>query len=227
MSTPTAVAVRAEVRGRLSVAAELTRSGALRRAVRWEPAAVGCVAGAALLAWRHDAAAPVDVLRGVSLVVVLGLLFVLDDQAARTVAAVPVMWRHRLALRLLVALAIAGPAFVVLCGVLMPGASTGSGAGLEVATLLCVGMAAAAVAFRYFGVDEPGLVAGPVTLGVVGLLAFVPTRWALLVTPGPDWAAAHLRWAGLLVVAAALLLVASRDPGARRRAVRGAAAARR
>jgi hypothetical protein len=41
----------------------------------------------------------------------------------------------------------------------------------------------------------------------------------MLVAPGPQWTDAHLRWAGVLVGATGLLVVAMRDPAARWRAM--------
>ena len=147
----------------------------------------------------------------------LGVLFVLDDPAARIIEATPVSWRYRLTLRALVALMIAGPAFLALDAVLAPGVGIGVGVGVEAATVLAIGLVGAAVAFRYWDVCEPGLVTAPIVLGFVGALAFVPARWALVVGPGPQWPAAHLRWAGVLLAAAGLLVAASRDPAAHRR----------
>ena len=215
MSSPTAMAA-ATTRRRASVAAELVRSGALRRAVRWEPALAGCAAAVALLVWRHDTPAPLALLRGLSLVVVLGVLFVLDDPAARIVEATPVAWRYRLTLRVVVALVIAGPTFLALGAVLAPAVGIGAGVGVEVATVLAIGLAGAAIAFRYWAVDEPGLATAPIVLGFVGALALVPPRWTLIVVPGPQWPAAHVRWAGVLLAAAVLVVLASRDPAARR-----------
>jgi hypothetical protein len=88
--------------------------------------------------------------------------------------------------------------------------------GLEAVTILAVGLAVAAIAVRYAGVDEPGVGAAPTVLGFVVALAFVPSRWALMVPTGPQWSAAHLRWALLLVIAAAMIVAAARDPAARR-----------
>jgi len=222
MSSPPALAVRS-ARRRASVAAELVRSGALRRAIRWEPAVAGCAAAGALLAWRHDTPAPLGLLRGLSLAVVLGVLFVLDDPAARMIEAAPMPWRYRLTLRVLVALGIAGPAFLALGAVLAPDVGIGAGVGLEVATVLAIGLAGAAVAFRFWEVDAPGLVTAPIVLGFLGGLALVPPRWALIVVPGPQWPAAHLRWAGVLIAAAVLVALASRDPAARRYRARSGA----
>ena len=47
------------------------------------------------------------------------------------------------------------------------------------------------------------------------MIAQLPDRVALVVGPGPGWAAAHLRWSALLAAAVAVLLLAVRDPAAR------------
>jgi hypothetical protein len=219
MTLHTAPAVGAAPAGRWSVAAELVRSGALSRAIRWEPAAGGCAAAAVLLAWRHDTTGSVDLLRGILLLVVLGAVFVVDDPGTRVVEAVPVPWHFRLTVRIVVALLIVGCAGTALGAFLVDDVQIGAGVGLEGVTILAVGLAVAAVAVRYAGVDEPGVGVAPTVLGFVVALAFVPSRWALMVPAGPQWSAAHLRWALVLVIAAAVIVAAARDPAARRRAL--------
>ena len=85
---------------------------------------------------------------------------------------------------------------------------------LEAAAITAAVLAVAATLARWPGLPDPGVVAGPVlaafAFGVPGL----PHRVALTLLPGPGWEAAHLRWAGLLLVALAGLGVAVRDPAA-------------
>jgi hypothetical protein len=200
---------------RLAVAVELARSGALRRAIRWEPAVAGCVIGAVLIVWRHGAAPSLVLLRAASLVLVLGIGFVMDDRSAQLLEAVPTSWRYRYGLRALIAAGFAAGAFAAAMAVLAPDGGTGFGVGLEVATVLAIGLLAAVVALRQWGVEEPGVVAGPVTLGLVGALVTLPSAWPLLVGPGPHWAAAHLRCAAVLLVVVLLLVRVSRDPASR------------
>jgi hypothetical protein len=210
-----AVAVRAAP-GRLAIAAELARSGALRRAIRWEPAAAACVLAAALIVWRVGSAPPLMLLRAASLVIVLGTMFIVDDRTARSLEAVPFPLRYRLGLRIFGALIIAAGSFVAICGVVGPGATSGLGVALEAAAVLGVGLVAAAAALRHWGVDEPGVVAGAVTLAFVGMLMSLPEAWPLIVDRGPEWSAAHLRWAGVLLVMVVLLIGSSSDPASRR-----------
>jgi hypothetical protein len=203
--------------GRLAVAVELARAGALRRAIRWEPAAGGCAIAAVLVFVREDAADRVVVLRAAVVVVLVGALFVLDDRAAQVLDAVPTTWRYRLTLRVLVALAITGAAFTVLATTVALRIGTSAGVALEEAALLGAGLAAAATAQRRWGVDEPGIVGGVFTFGFAAGLVALPRRWAMLVSPGPQWSSAHLRWAGLLVVVAVALVAVSADAARARR----------
>lgn len=216
MSAGVRLAVGAIPVRRGSVAAELLRSGALWRAIRWQPGVAGCAAAGLLLAWRHDTTGQLGLLRVLLLLVVLGAVFVLDDPGARVVEAVPVPWRFRLTVRILISLLVVGIAFSACWAVLGTDVRLGAGVGLEGVTILAIGLAAAAVAMRCSGVAEPGIGAAPIALGFVGAAAFVPPRWALMVSPGPQWADAHLRWALVLVVAAAVVVAAARDPAARR-----------
>jgi hypothetical protein len=210
-----AVAARAAP-GRLAIVAELARSGALRRALRWEPAAAACVLAAALIAWRAGAAPPLVLLRATSLVMVLGIVFILDDRAARLLEAVPFSWRCRFGLRMIVAVGIAAGCFAAMYAVIDPGVTGGLGVAVEAAAVLGVALMATVAALRYWGVDEPGVVAGPVTLAFVGMLVSLPKAWPLIVDRGPDWQPAHLRWSAVLLVTVVSLVGASRDPASRR-----------
>lgn len=219
MTVHTAPEVGAVAAGRWSVIAELVRSGGLSRVIRWQPAAGGCAAAAVLLAWRGDTTGPVDLLRGPLLLVVLGAAFVVDDPGTRVVEAVPVPWRFRLTVRILVSLLIVCCACAALGAVLVNDVRIGAGVGLEGVTILAVGLAIAALAVRYAGVDEPGVWGAPTVLGLVVALTFLPSQWALMVPAGPQWSSAHLRWALVLVIAAAVIVAAARDPAARRPAL--------
>ena len=92
--------------------------------------------------------------------------------------------------------------------------------GLTVELLAALAVVWATAAWgRRRGVDEPGIATAPVLLGLLFLGTMHP-RVRLLVGPGPQWLAAHLRWAAVLACAAALLAVAMRDvttPAVRRR----------
>jgi hypothetical protein len=146
----------------------------------------------------------------------LGIVFILDDAAARLLEAVPFAWRCRFGVRVFVALGIAAGGFAAMYAVIDPGVTGGLGVAVEAAAVLGVGLIAAATALRYWGVDEPGVVAGPVTLAFVGMLVSLPKPWPLIVDRGPDWQLAHLRWAAVLLVTVVFLVGASRDPASRR-----------
>jgi hypothetical protein len=62
-----------------------------------------------------------------------------------------------------------------------------------------------------YGARDVGDAAGPAAFGLAVLALALPHRWALYAMPGDGWAAAHVRWAGVLVVALALLVPAVRD----------------
>lgn len=210
----------------ISVGADLTRSGALARAVRWQPALGAMLIVATVLAWRSDdladLGAATNMLRGVALLLSLGVLFVLDDRSAALVEAVPLRLALRLGLRLLIAAALGGIGFgaavlVVRAASVDASPSIIGGVAVELLATMLFGLAVAAIAARYWAVDEPGILAAPTVLGLWMALQLLPERWAVLVAPGPQWAEAHLRWAVLLVVSAAAIAVAARDRAARGR----------
>ena len=93
--------------------------------------------------------------------------------------------------------------------------STLVGVALEVCVLLALTLSAALVMQRQFGISEPAQFVVLVVLGLMMAAQLLGQRWPLLVPPGPEWAEAHGRWAGVL--AAALLVMAwqLRDAAAR------------
>jgi len=205
-----------------SVAAELIRTGHLVRSLRLAPLVVGAVAVAATLLLHHGGPpSGIVPVRLVGLILALGGGFVLDDAAAPTLQASPYPLARRLGLRIGCAAAVVVPLWtLVLVRLLPPGAGRVSLAlGLTVELLAATAVVWAAAAWgRRRGLDEPGVATAPVLLGLVFLGGVHPTA-RLLVGPGPQWFAAHLRWAAVLVCAAALLALAMRDPAARRRPI--------
>ncbi len=202
----------------MSVAGELVRTGYLLRSLRPVPLVAGAVAAAAVLVLHHGGALTgVTSVRVVGLVLALGCGFLLDDPAAPTLQPSPYPLARRLWLRIACAAAVVVPLWSVGLILLLPRAvdrrPVALGLTVELAAGLTVVWAVAAWGRRR-GVDEPGVATAPALLGLVFLATMNP-QVRLLVGPGPHWVAAHLRWAALLGVAAALLVLAMRDPAAR------------
>jgi hypothetical protein len=148
----------------------------------------------------------------VALLLALGTSLVLDDPAAATLAASPTtLWRRR-RLRLTLALGLVGVAWVAVgrvaghpdVGLAPPGPAS-----LVLVTFVGVVLASAALA----GGDHQlgGVAAGPVLLGFMVVANLLPDRWSLLPAAGHE-----RRWALVLAATLVVLLVASRDPAARR-----------
>ncbi|HYQ65391.1 hypothetical protein [Actinophytocola sp.] len=208
-----------------SVAWQLVRSGHLVRSLRLAPNVAAVVGVAAFLTARggdtHDV---VGDLRVLGLLLALGSGYVLDDGAAETLQASPYGLARRLWLRIGAASALVGPLWTVLLARFLPSAPAGDrwavGLGLtvELAAALAVIWAVAAWG-RRLGVEHPGIGTTPVLLAAL-LLATSTPQAPMLVGAGALWIPAHLRWSGVLAAATFLLVAATRDPAARRRAPR-------
>lgn len=202
-----------------SVAGELVRSGHLVRSLRLAPLATGIAAAAAFLAVRRDTHAAVADLRVLGLLLALGCGYVLDDGAAVTLQASPYGLARRLGLRISVAAAVVVPVWSALLAFLLPTVpasdrwSVGLGLSVELAATLAMIWAVAGWGRRR-GFDHPGLATTPALLAAL-LVASSIRRAPMLVGPGPEWTAAHLRWSAVLVTAAGMLAAAMRDPAAR------------
>lgn len=195
---------------------------ALARAVRWQPVPAAAVVAALVLWWRSDrpptAGDAVWMPRIVSLLLAVALSFALDDSTRTSLGGVPTPPWWRATVRLVVA---GLPALVAWAVVLVwvdhrvGGGVPVGGLCLEAAALASVSVAAAAALARWRDITEPGAVVGPVVLVGSLLLLQLPSRFALAVTPGPEWAGAHRRWAVLLALALVVTAAALRDPAAR------------
>jgi hypothetical protein len=192
------------------------------RSVRWQPTVAGAGIAAVVLVVRRDhlahLAQAVLVLRVVALLLAVGVAFALDDRSRRTVQSVPAPAWWRAAGQVSVALVPALAAWIAALG--WVSTRTGDhlpvlGLSLEAVALAAVGLALAAGLVRWRELLDPGAVAGPALLVSGLMIAQLPDRVALVVGPGPAWAAAHLRWSALLAAAVAVLLLALRDPAAR------------
>jgi len=114
-----------------------------------------------------------------------------------------------------VALAVAlAPATVVALMHLDTG-STVLGVMLEVCVLVVLTASAALVLQRQFGISEPAQFMVLMVVGFAMAAQLLGQRWPLLVPPGPQWAAAHWRWAGVLVAGLLVLVWQLRDPASR------------
>jgi hypothetical protein len=203
-----------------SVARELVRSGHLVRSLRLAPFGAGAAAVVVLLVARrggtHDV---IGDLRVLGLLLALGSGYVLDDGAAVTLQASPYGLARRLCLRIGGAAIVVTPLWTVTLARLLPSAPAGDrwalGLGLtvELAAALAVVWAVAAWCRRR-GVDHPGIITTPALLAALSLATSISPA-PMLVGLGPQWTPAHLRWSGILVGAACVLVVAMRDPAAR------------
>lgn len=181
--------------------------------------ALGVVA-AAIMRRAPDAFEGVHLIRRAGLFVVAGLPVLMDDSAAPTIAASPVPLRVRRGMRLAMAVcaAIAGwTAVTMLVSLRMTGSLPLWWLLFETLTTLAVGVAVALVATARWGSGGP---AGAVALVVLSfLMPLIPTRFSLTTgMPGDGaWAAAHARWAVVLVASCAVIALLCMDPARRRR----------
>jgi hypothetical protein len=207
------------------VAWELVRSGHLVRSLRLAPLATGVASVAAFLAVRRgDTHAAVADLRVLGLLLALGCGFVLDDSAAATLQASPYGLARRLGLRISIAVAVVVPVWSGLLALLLRAVpagerwSIGLGLSVELAAVLAMIWAMAGWGRRR-GFEHPGLATTPALLASLLVVSSIQ-RAPMLVGPGSEWTAAHLRWSGVLVAAAGALTAATRDPAGRRRRLR-------
>ena len=203
----------------------------LVRSLRWRPL-VGAAVAAAVVVWLlspddGDPAGLLGALRLGGFLLAAGAAFFLDDDAAETLACSPTSLRARRTLRL----AVLGAVFAVLWALLvgMAWALAHAGAGgvpiaaltLEVAGMLALSLAVAAVGARW-APDGRGGVAGGPALTLAMLAAYLgQMRWPRYVTlfplaPGdPTWTTAHVRWAVLLAAAVTVVAITCADPARR------------
>jgi hypothetical protein len=205
-----------------SVAWELVRHGHLVRSVRLAPFGPAAVAvGVLVVARRAGTPDVVGDLRMLGLLLALGSGYALDDGAAVTLQASPYSLARRLSLRIGWAVAVVAPlwasmlAYLLLSTPISERWTIGLGLTVELAAALAVVWAIAAWG-RRLGLEHPGVITTPALLASL-LLAASISRAPMVVGPGPQWTSAHLRWSGVLVGAAGMLVAAMRDPAARSR----------
>lgn len=203
---------------------------ATARAIKWAP--IGVATGLGLLIavlptaliTKLTGAQLIELLRISATCGALGAAFLLDDPAARSTPTVPTPRLSRNIVRAAVTvpaavlwwtatLTIAGAVASASAAAVLP---TGALV-LETAALVSVGLAMAAIAQRYATDGDIGVIAAPAMLILATITWFLPHRIALLVAPtDPQWAAAHHRWVGVLGIAVAVFLWASRERTPRR-----------
>lgn len=197
------------------------------RAMNWAPFAVASSVGLAILVVpefitdRLTPATLATLVRITAACGALGVAFLLDDPALRSTATVPTsrLARHAVRAGLALAVAAVGWGVALLVGSLgaKPSVSAAlprGGLSLEAAVLVAVALGLAASGLRVNPDGNAGVLAAPALTVVLAALWFIPRRVALILPPAdPHWAAAHLRWAGLLAFAAALFLWASHEAG--------------
>jgi hypothetical protein len=200
----------------------------IRPAVRAMPwAAFLAAAGTGLAIVGVPAAFPVtlsaedlvSLLRAAAVCGALGVAFLLDDPAARTVATVPTARPVRYAARAAVVLPSVTVWWALVVAVTAGGAEDRIGATLplggvtlEAAALGAAALAVSAARLRSGGVGG-GVVAAPVVLALVVTATRMPPELAFYVPPHDGrWDAAHDRWGVLLAAALAGSVWAGVEP---------------
>ena len=188
---------------RASVGGELIRRGHVVRGLRRTPLVAGALIAGVLLALHGVGrlAGETATLRLVGLVLVLSSGFVFDDAAARILQASPYPLVRRMVLRIGYVAAVGVPIWALALVRVQPSLNAAAGLTAEVLAGLAVVWATAAWGRRW-GFDEPGVATAPVLLGLLYLPVIIP-RARTLALP-------------VLVGAAVLLILAMRDPAARR-----------
>lgn len=200
--------------GRVGVRLRQTRALApgLVRAVPWGPLLASAALGLAMV----QLGSPGSLLLRLHLAAVLlcaGAAYVVDDPTGATLASSPTPLLTRRVLRVALAVAVTGAAWIVLlldarwasaAGQWPPGSLT-----LKAAALLATGLTTAVLAARV-APDGRGGVAGSAAVLVLSLVSVVlPARWS----PLPIAEEAFHRPAALLTLGLVAFVLASPDPG--------------
>ncbi len=205
----------------------------LPRAANPVPALVAVAGALALVWWQWQYLESLDrrlwLVREGSVMVVLGVLYLLDDPARRSTAAAVTTLRRRTTVTLAVAAAVIAGAFAVLVAVASLRGDMGAAVGglaVEVATVATAGAAITLLLQRTQDLDEPATAGAMTVLALLAVVPVVALRWPLLVAPGPEWAAAHMRWAVVTGAAVLTLVWVTRDPATTLRGIVRAAGSR-
>jgi hypothetical protein len=165
-----------------------------------------------------DAGLALALLRSAAVAFALGLAFLLDDPARQITAVVPVRRTVRTGLRLALVVPQAAlgwaVALLLVPGEIRPPAADVS---LEAAVLAALALTGAMAAVRFTEEPQPGPGVAAALLAGTVLAVLLPERWALFAAVGaPGWAAAHQRWAALLVLSLPVGAALLPEPTARR-----------
>ncbi|WP_433200346.1 hypothetical protein ACQP00_28605 [Dactylosporangium sp. CS-047395] len=212
--------------GHLTAAVALVRPTV--RAMRYGPL-LGA-AGAGLLVVAVPVVLGVDLgpddhanlMRLAAVCAAVGLAFVFDDPARPTTVVVPVPGWLPTAIRAMAGAVTFAAWWAVAVAITRDPQLPVGGVTLEVATIGVLALFAAAAVGRWMDRGVGGPVAAPVSLAAALAVAVVPVRPAMFVpatSAAATWARVHDRWAVLLVVVAAGLLVSVVAPGWRSRVV--------
>jgi len=194
------------------------------RAVIRLPLVVPAAAAAALLVGSApvlDDGYAMQVLRGIGVLLACSLVVVADDPAGEVLAASPFPRAVRTAARGAAAVSVVLPIWISAALVVEVMASYVPvlALGVEALAYAAMGLAVGAGLRAWKGSLTPSYAAGPAVVGLALATNLSPRTWALLQeqTWGPPWVAAQIRWIALLVLGAAVLVLAVRDPLSRPR----------
>ena len=191
------------------------------RTVRWVPlAASGAIALWIVYTGVHANRHTGDVQLPLAAVVVcMAAAFVLDDEAARTVACTPTPLLMRRAIRVALGMPLLWATWVILAW--YSHALTATMA-VEYAGMLALTLTLAAIGAQVIGEERAGLFASPALFVLLGSSAVISARWRPfpLMPIGSTWFDLYGRWGVVLAVSALVFVMASADPAKRRPARR-------
>jgi hypothetical protein len=191
------------------------------RTIRWIP----IPASSAIALWIVYAGTHSDRPTNIVQVPLAGLVvcaaagFLLDDEAAETVASSPTSLLVRRGIRVALGL----PLIWAIWGVLAwYAAGLTASASLEFAGMLALTLALAGVGGIILGEERAGLFSTPALFVALGASAILSNRWQPFpLTPlSPTWFDRYARWGIVLIVSLLVFLLTSADPAKRRPARR-------
>jgi fluoroquinolone transport system permease protein len=199
------------------------------RAMRWLPFLAATGFGLTIVAVPSATTVPlgtdalIHLLRASAVCGGLGLAFLLDDPAARSIETVPIPRVLRHAVRVGIIVPAVGTWWAALLLIASTGAEDGLGPPIPVRGVTLEAGAIFAIAFGLAAIGARGApdgiastLAAPGLLILAAAMTLLPRRTGLFVgAQDPAWASAHHRWALVLTAAVVGVLLASREPSAR------------